>query len=129
MLASSCATARWTSLPVSSTTATPVGLRSPHARSSPTKYMRLACTVTCVEMSADVLEFGGQGGNLRLRVGQSHSQIAVSGRLRRVVALCGGDVFRRRRRDDVARRGVAKDRHVLRSLVKELRDVRAHDGV
>src|ERR1700754_441302 len=51
MLVSSVAAPSCTSLPASSTTATPVGLRSPHARSSPTKYIRLACpsrVVSCV---------------------------------------------------------------------------------
>src|SRR5579875_851097 len=59
MLASSSAVPTCTSRPAASTTATPLWLISPHARSTPTKYIRPACritTVSCVVVSIpDVL--------------------------------------------------------------------------
>src|ERR1700694_4871057 len=48
MLASSCATPMSTSRPPWSMTAIPVGLRSPHARSRPTKYTSLPCRIRAV---------------------------------------------------------------------------------
>ncbi len=48
MSVSVVAVARCTNLPRESATATPVGLRSPHARSSPAKYTSPACPVRAV---------------------------------------------------------------------------------
>src|SRR6478735_1167945 len=54
MLASSCAMPTWSRRPSESTAATPVCFLSPHARSSPTKYIGLACltrAVSCVSVT------------------------------------------------------------------------------
>src|SRR5258708_19766164 len=54
MLSSSCSIPTCNSRPSESTTATPVWFFSPQARSSPTKYMRLACptrAVSCVSVT------------------------------------------------------------------------------
>src|SRR5262245_43658599 len=54
MLASSSAMPTWSRRPSESMAATPVGFFSPHARSSPTKYIGLACltrAVSCVSVT------------------------------------------------------------------------------
>src|SRR6476646_5742465 len=54
MLAASCAMPTWSRRPSESTAATPVCFFSPHARSSPTKYIRILCltrAVSCVSVT------------------------------------------------------------------------------
>src|SRR5258708_2430948 len=113
MLVSSLATPSCTSLPASSTTATPVGLRSPHARSSPTKYIRLPCPVARVELLADVVQLDSQGGESLLRVGQSGQQVTVPRRLRCRTASRRRQAFGQSGRDDVPGGEIAVDRHVF----------------
>ncbi len=67
--------------------------------------------------------------DLRLNLFEARNDVVGVGLLCRTPPRCGCEIGRQRRRDDVARRGVAICGHVLRPVIPVERDVRANHGV